>query len=309
MKHICFEIEKDGFYGAYWENKIPTNVTVIAMIGDDAKDHMAKRCVKWLQKQGVNVLSMSPARKNYSHRNYPLERIENAINWLKSHGTEKIGIVGASTTGTVALISASYFSDITLTIAMTPSDFVWQGFDQGKKDGCAEWPIEGESLVSYRGEPLEYVPFCYKHPDYWHVIKAQSKKNGDMINSRKVFDDSELAHPIKESEFIKIENIKGKLIMIGAEDDALWDTAKYIRRAEKRLLEKSHSCETEFFVYKYGTHFVFPESLLKSIFPIGAGLLLKLMFKSAKDFPRECKNTRIDIDRNLTKIIKEWKNK
>ena len=31
---------------------------------------------------------------------------------------------------------------------MTPSDFVWQGFMQGKKDGCKEWPItEGEFIT------------------------------------------------------------------------------------------------------------------------------------------------------------------
>ena len=176
MKHIHFEVKTDGFYGAYWKNKKETNSAIIAILGDDAEDYMAKSCVKWLQKQGVNVLSMSPAKKNYSHHNYPLERIENGVKWLKSHGNDKIGIVGASTTGTLALTAASYFSDITLTIAMTPSDFVWQGFEQGKKDGCDEWPVDGESLFTYRGKPLAYMPFCYNHPKYWQVIKAESKK-------------------------------------------------------------------------------------------------------------------------------------
>lgn len=133
MKHIHFEAEKDGFYGAYWQNKKPVKDVIIAMIGDDAEDYMAISCVKWLQRQGVNVLTMSPAKKNYSHHNYPLERIEKAIGWLKDNGNDRIGIVGASTTGTLALVAASYFPDITLTMAMTPSDFVWQGFEQGKK--------------------------------------------------------------------------------------------------------------------------------------------------------------------------------
>ena len=56
--------------------------------------------------------------------------------------------------------------------------------------------MEGESLFSYKGEPLPYMPFCYKHPDYWHVIEKETKRTGDMINSRKLFDDSEKAHPI-----------------------------------------------------------------------------------------------------------------
>lgn len=108
------------------------------MLGDDPEDHMAKSAVKWLLKKGINVLTMSPGKKNYSHHNYPIERIENAIKWLLAHNTEKIGIVGDSTTGTLALTAASYFPEISLTIAMTPSDFIWQGFEQGKKDGYTE---------------------------------------------------------------------------------------------------------------------------------------------------------------------------
>lgn len=309
MKHIHFDAEPDGFYGAYWQCKQKTDAAIIAMLGDDPEDYMAKCCVRWLSKKSVNVLTMSPGKKNYSHHNYPLERIEAAINWLKNAGNVRIGIAGASTTGTLALTAASYFPDITLTIAMTPSDFIWQGFAQGKKDGCGEWPIEGESLFTYRGTPLSYMPFCYKHPDYWKVMREEAKRTGNMTASRKVFDDSEAAHPITEDEFIKIENINGKLLMIGAEDDCLWDAAKYVKRAEKRLAERPHTCEAEALTYPHGTHFVFPESLLKTIIPVGAGLLLKLMFKAAKEYPKECRATRIDIEQRIVKAIEEWRNK
>lgn len=79
----------------------------------DTKDPMAKGGVKWLQKRGLNVLTMSPAKKDYGHHNYPLERFEKAIAFLKTTGNEKIAIVGASTTGMLALVAASYFSEIT----------------------------------------------------------------------------------------------------------------------------------------------------------------------------------------------------
>ena len=117
--------------------------------------------------------------------------------------TQKSALRGHQRTGTLALTAASIFGDISLTIAMTPSDFVWQGFMQGKKDGCKEWPIEGESLFSYKGKPLPYMPFCYQHPDYWRIISEESKRTGNMIASRKLFDDSEAAHPITEEEFDK----------------------------------------------------------------------------------------------------------
>lgn len=308
MKSVHFDIETDGFYGAYWKCKNYSDCALIAMLGDDPEDYMARSAVKWLLKLGINVMTMSPGKKDYGHHNYPLERIESAIAWLKAHGNCKVGIAGASTTGTLALTAASLFSDITLTIAMTPSDFVWQGFMQGKKDGCKEWPIEGESLFSYRGKPLPYMPFCYKHPQYWQVISEETKQTGGMIASRKLFDDSEAAHPITEDEFIKVENIHGKLLMIGAEDDVLWDTAKYVRRMEKRLDEKTHVCEVDTAIYTHGTHFVFPEGMIKTMLPIGSALFVKIAFPNAKKYAKECKETRLDIDRRMTKTITEWRN-
>ncbi len=307
MKRIHFDVDTDGFYGAYWVCKQGADCAIIVMLGDDPEDYMARSAVKWLLRLGVNILTMSPAKKDYGHHNYPLERIEKAVAWLKAHGNCKIGIAGASTTGTLALTAASYFPDITLTIAMTPSDFIWQGFMQGNKDGCKEWPIEGESLFSYRGEPLPYMTFCYQHPEYWQVMDAESKRTGDMLNSRKLFDDSEAAHPLTEEEMIKVEKIQGKLLLIGAEDDVLWDTAKYIRRMEKRLSEKQHSCDTEIMVYPHGTHFVFPEGMIKVMFPVGSGLFVKLAFKAAKKYPKECQETRKDIDCRMRRVIEEWK--
>lgn len=307
MKHQHFDVETAGFYGAYWACAGGSDCAVIAMIGDDPEDWLARSAVKWLCGQGVNVLTMSPAKKDYGHHNYPLERVEMAISWLKANGNHKIGIAGASTTGTLALTAAAMFPDVTLTIAMTPSDFVWQGFMQGKRDGCKEWPVEGESLFSYRGKPLPYMPFCYQHPDYWHCVAAESKRTGDMVNSRKLFDDSEAVHPIEPEEYIPVENIRGKLLLIGAEDDALWDTAKYIRRMEKRLAEKPHECEIETMVYAHGTHFVFPEGMLKTMLPVGSGLFVQLAFQAAKKYPKECRQTRIDIEKRMCRTLAEWK--
>lgn len=237
MKHISFEVDADGFHGAYWPCRGGSACAVIAMLGDDAADYMARSAVKWLMKLGVNVMTMSP----------------------------------------------------------------------GKKDGCKEWPIAGESLFSYHGKPLPYMPFCYQHPQYWHVFASEGKRTGDMLNSRKIFDDSEAAHPIQEEEFIPIERIRGKLLMIGAADDTLWDAAKYIRRMEQRLAERPHSCAVEAAVYEHGTHFVFPQSMLTTMLPIGADLFVKRAFRAAKQYPKECRAAREDIERRMVAAICEWR--
>ena len=153
------------------------------------------------------------------------------------------------------------------------------------------------------------MPFVYQHPQYWQCITAEAKRTGDMINSRKLFDDSEAAHPITEAEFIKVENIRGKLLLIGAQDDVLWDTARYIQRMEKRLEERPHTCEVEAIVYPYATHFVFPEGLMNAMLPVSSDMLVKLAFQSAKQHPQECKTARVDIDRRITASIGHWKQK
>lgn len=305
MDKQYFSPERDGFYGVYYPNTIPSTKAMIAMLGDSSDDHMVKSGVKWFHKRGCNVMAMSPGKKDYSHHDYPLERINRAIQFLKSQGNQKIGIVGASTTGMVALAAASLFSDLTLTIAMTPPDFIMEGFIRDGKDGAEERPSDGSSLT-WQGRPLPYLPYAYRHPRYWQQVMADSKASGNKIASRPMFEESERLHSIREEERIKVENIKGKLIFVGAEDDVLWDTCKYIRRMMKRLDTLPHDCTAEALLYEHGTHFVFPQSMLTTMLPVGSGLLIRLMFKAGRQYPKECKQTRLDIDEKLARFIAEW---
>lgn len=306
MKKQFFSNEKDGFYGTYYENPKDANCAMIGLFGDDPNDFMAKCGAKWLHKNDVNVMCMSPDVKNYGHVNFPLERIETAIKWLKSHGNRKIGIMGMSTAGMDSLVAASYFPDITLTFGLTPSDFVWQGFEQGEKDGCKEWPIPDASTLSWQGKPLAYMPFVYAHPEYYHKIEEETKGSGDITRSTHLFIDSEKAREHTEEEMIKVENIKGKLIMVGADDDSFWEAGKYVRRMDKRLKERPHECDYEALTYEHGTHFVLPETMLRKALPVGLKFVMKFIFKAAKDYPKECEQTRKDIDRRLSTALKQW---
>jgi pimeloyl-ACP methyl ester carboxylesterase len=276
------------------------------MLGDSAEDRMAKTGAKWLNEQGIHVMAMSPDKKDYGHPNYPLERFGKAITFMKAQGCEKFGVVGASTTGMMALLAASYYPELSLTVAISPSDFVMEGFYRDGKDGMTERPGDNESSVSWQGKPLPYLPYAYRHPEYWQKIQEESKAGGDKVASRKMFDESEKRHPIQENERIKVENIHGKIIFIGAEDDVLWDTCKYIRRMEKRLGSLPHNSTFESWLYEHGTHFAFPQSMLKMMLPVGSGLLVSFMFKAGKEHPKECRETRIDIDRKLKKALAEW---
>ena len=306
MKKQIFTVEKDGFCGAWYANPVGSRRGMILMLGDSAEDRMAVCGAKWLHENGCHVMAMSPDKKEYGHHNYPLERFEKAIAFMNAQGCERLGIIGASTTGMLALVAASYYPEITLTIAVSPSDFIMEGFYQDGKDGVRERPGDGESSVAWRGEPLPFLPYAYRHPEYWQKIRAESKAGGDFIASRKMFDESERRHTLQEEEKIKVERIRGRIICIGAEDDVLWDTCKYIRRMEARLDTLPHESSFEAWMYAHGTHFAFPESMLKKMLPVGSSLLVRMMYRAGKEYPKECKETRVDIDRRLQEAMREW---
>ena len=54
---------------------------------------------------------------------------------LKSRGNVKFDMIEASTTAMMSLAAASYISEITLTIALSPSDFI-MGFYRDRLDGA-----------------------------------------------------------------------------------------------------------------------------------------------------------------------------
>lgn len=301
-----FSVEKDGFFGAYFPNPKATGRCMIALLGDDIDDRMAVSGVKWLHGRNCNVMTMAPAKKDYGHHSYPLERFEKVIGVIKHRGNTKIGIVGASTTGMLALVAAACYPELSLTIAMSPCDFVMEGFLRDGKDGMKEHPADGESTVTVGGVPLPYLPYAYRHPQYWQKIQEEAKAGGDMIASRKLFEESERLHPVQEEEKIKVENIRGKLLFVGAEDDVLWDTCKYIRRMDQRLKTTPHESKYEMALYPHGTHFVFPEGMLRQMFPVGASLLVPAAFRAGRQYPRECRAARLDIDARVTRLLREW---
>jgi len=306
MAKQIFTLDKDGFVGAYYGGPKDSKKAVILMLGDSSTDRMARCGAGWLIENGCHALCMSADKKDYGHHNYPLERFGKAIAFLKSMWIEKIGIAGASTTGMLALVAASYYPEITLTIAMSPSDFVMEGFYRDGRDSAAERPGDGESSVSWQGKPLPYLPYAYRHPEYWQKLIQEAKAGGDRAAARKMFDLSERLHPVREEEKIKVERIRGRILFVGAEDDVLWDTCRYIRRMEERLSRLPHECKWEALTYQHGTHFVFPDSMLRSMLPLGSGLLVKLMFRAGREHPKECRATRVDIDRRLQAALHKW---
>lgn len=89
MKHIHFDVESDGFYGTYWACKDGSDCTVIAMLGDDPEDYMARSAVKWLIRLGVNILTMSPGKRTTVITTIRLNTLKKRLHGLNYTATKK----------------------------------------------------------------------------------------------------------------------------------------------------------------------------------------------------------------------------
>lgn len=299
-------INEGGYTWTYCPAKGGADKAIIVSLGHSDHDRMAKGAAKYILALGCNVLAIDPTQPCHTGcHSFPLECVEAAAKWLRQRGNTKIGMAGGSTTGMLSLVAAAYVPDISLVLAYTPSDFVMQGFFKGKKDGhIPEWPAPGESTVTWRGEPVPYAPYDMSAEEYYNATYGKAKKEHGELHGLALFTHVE-RKPLPEEVFIPVENIKGTIVVFGAEDDTLWFTAKYIRRMEGRLKEKGFSYRFEPHIYEKGTHFIFPQGMMKCILPVGSDLLSR-MFVSGRTYPKECKAARIDVDRATAEAVRRW---
>ncbi len=104
----------------------------------------------------------------------PLEIIENAIQWLNGRDDvvkNRIGIIGASRSGELAILSASIFPRIKVVVGYTPSGVIWEGIGQG-----------GKSAWTYRGKPFPYLRFIADE-DFKKRLKEAQEKSSPFFNA------------------------------------------------------------------------------------------------------------------------------
>ena len=93
---------------------------------------------------------------------------------------------------------------------------------------------------------------------------------------------------------------------VTVEDDYVTDVTITPAGPETLPVGKTRQLEAEV-VYAHGTHFVFPEGMLKTMLPVGSGLFVKFAFQAAKKYPKECCQTRKDIEKRMCRVLAEQK--
>lgn len=182
-------------------------------------------------------------------QNIPLETIEQGIAWLEQQPQVtpgRIGMVGASRGGELAMLSASLFPQVKAVVGYTPSGVMWEGIGEGD---TPSW--------TWRGQPLPYLH--YIDDPAIDAEFAKAKAEGTPFFDAPSF---ELALDRQQDRIadatIPVEQSQAAFLLIGNPGDGVWPSDRLSQIAIDRLRAHNHPRRYELLSYEGGGHMLVP---------------------------------------------------
>lgn len=229
---------------------------------------MMKRVAPQFTKFGYVAVSVAYFKEPglpQSLENVPVETIGKALDDVAKRpdvDPNRIAIMGGSKGGELALLSASLYPQIHAVVADVPSPFAWQGIP----DGPGASPT---SSWTYQGKALPYVQYTAAMGEQFQDAYLKHAP----LDLRIAYDDAmkQNAAQIPPAMF-HLENIHGPVLLIGADDDQLWDSDAQSQLALQYLQAHHHPYADRYLHYADAGHiFLF---LTKTQVPMGPFTML-----------------------------------
>jgi dienelactone hydrolase len=184
--------------------------------------------------------------------NIPLEYFGDAIQWMENHPavtSNKIGVLGRSKGGELALLLGATFPKLKAVVAYVPSHVVWGG---GRN--MSSWTINGKPLDFV---PLRHIVKLYEHPPIrFTPMFLLSLQNTSAV----------------EKAVIPVERINGPVLLISGEDDQAWPSTLMSEMVMKRLSRFKHPFPYQHLSYEGAGHIIinpyYPTTILHGVHPI-----------------------------------------
>ena len=160
----------------------------------------------------------------------PVERVERAVAWLRKQpkiDPERVGLVGESRGGELALIAGTFIRDVAAVAAIVPSGLRW---------GAMRNP--NEAAWTRDGVPLAFVPWSGTMP------RAGRDASGHpTITTDEIFVSSLAKAKAKELEdaTIAVERIDGPVLLLAGKEDKVWPSCRLAQVAYDRLVSTGHA--------------------------------------------------------------------
>lgn len=221
---------KIGLSGVLAEPKGQHSRAGVLLLGG-SEGGMHERDAVALAGEGFSVLALAyfgaPGVPS-SLKDIPLEYFSRAIDFLVNRGVDSVGILGGSRGGEAALLIASRDPRVGAVVSVVGSGVVTPGIDysQGTLDRILGNPVAAWTID---GEPVRALPYSVTDD-----VSAAVAINGTVMLR---------AHfsllPTDEIELdrvsIPVEHSQAAILMIAAEQDAMWDSVAYHEVAADRL--------------------------------------------------------------------------
>lgn len=174
----------------------------------------------------------------------PLEYFREAVAWLRRRpglSAETVGLAGTSRGGELALLLGSHFPDFSPVIAWVPSHVTWGTHAQPGGDPRGRSPS-----WTLAGEPVPFVPPVSQPGDFVLRDGVSTHTQAFLRNLSAVIDPARYE--------IAVERITGPVLLIGADDDALWPSGWFARQARRRLDTRGPDHASELLTFPSAGH-------------------------------------------------------
>ena len=195
----------------------------------------------------------------------PLECVERAAAWMKAQPkvkAERLGLVGGSKGGEMALLAASRSRNFNAVVALTPAAHAWEGhtlrFFSPDYQPVSSW--------SLGGQPLPYISFKVSPQD------KEKEMKGELESFVFFFKDSlaKTDPATVEKAAIPVENIQAPILLISGTDDRIWPSGEFCAAISARLKKAGFPYEVEHVSIDGGGH----NSCLPFLITANRGLLI-----------------------------------
>lgn len=247
-------VSENGVIGTYFKPAATGPRPAIIVMHGTANRIMEDRGAL-LASRGYAVLSLLYFGGEGQPEDYieiPIEYFERSIAWLSARPEVKEGgvaLIGVSRGGEGALLAASKLAGVNAVVSISGGGVVFEGLHKNPREG------EPETPWTWQGNP---VPFAKRKDSFSFTAKAiwsgMSKK---PLSTLSTYIEGMKDEAAVEEATIKVESIKGPVLLVSGKGDRVWPSSELSRIAVARLEQNDHPYPYEHLDYDGAGHVVF----------------------------------------------------